>query len=93
MTIASIPSPDGNYWQHVIAGMVDREPADHFTDSLNDLERLQEGDAYPMVTSWQEVDSSWTVEVSLWSQNETPSNEETASLIGTLAEVIASTRT
>ena len=93
MDIETQPSPDGQYFQHTLEGKAEAEPASQFTDSLNDLERLQAGDSYPMVTSWQEGDSSWTVEVSLWSQNETPSNEETASLIGTLAEVIASTRT
>lgn len=86
------PSPDGEYFQHTIMGKAEAEPATQFTDSLNDLERLQTGDVYPMVSAWQEGDSGWTVEVSLWSKNETPSDEESASLNGTLAEVLASTK-
>jgi hypothetical protein len=92
MNIETVPSPDGAHWQHTLEGKAEAEPASQFTDSLNDLERLQAGDSYPMVTSWQEGDSRWTVEVSLWSQNKTPSDEESASLNGTLAEVIASTK-
>ena len=93
MSIETQPSPDGEYFQHSLVGIADSEPSRNFTDSATDLERLQAGDAYPMVTAWQDGDGSWAIEVSLWSSNESPSFEEIASLNGTLAEVIASTRT
>jgi len=92
MKIETQPSPDGQYFQHSLTGETQTEPAAQFTDSVADLERLQEGDLYPMVTAWQDGDGSWAIEVSLWSSNESPSFEEIASLNGTLAEVIASTR-
>ena len=92
MTIKSRPNPDGEYFQHTLEGKAEAEPASQFTDSLNDLERLQVGDAYPMVSAWQEGDGSWTIEVSLWSSNESPSPGEASSLRGTLAEIIASTK-
>lgn len=68
-------------------------PADHFTDSVLDLERYESGPTYglPMVTAW-ETDDGWGVEVTLWSENESPTPEEVAALEGTLSEVLASTR-
>lgn len=92
MTIETQPSPDGEFFQHTLTGKAEAEPADHFTDSLLDIERLSEGSSYPMVSAWQEGDGSWTIEVSLWSSNESPSPGEASSLRGTLAEIIASTK-
>lgn len=66
-------------------------PADHFTDSVLDLQRLSEGTVYPMVSAW-ETEDGWGIEVSLWSENESLSAEEVAALEGTLAEVLASVR-
>ena len=91
MSIETQPSPDGEYFQHSLVGIADSEPSHNFTDSATDLERLQAGDVYPMVTSWQEG-AVWVIEVSLWSQNKSPSAEEIASLHGTLTDVKASTR-
>jgi hypothetical protein len=75
-----------------LVGMADAKPATQFTDSALELDRLQSGDSYPMVSAWQEGDGSWTIEVSLWSSNESPSPGEASSLRGTLAEIIASTK-
>ena len=92
MNIETQPSPDGQYFQHSLTGGTQTEPAAQFTDSVADLERLQAGDSYPMVTATPDSKGGWIIEVSLWSQNENPSFEEIASLNGTLAEVIASSR-
>ena len=91
MTIETNPSPDGRHFQHTITGKAEATPAPQFTDSLLDIERLSEGSSFPMVTAWQEG-ADWLISVSLFSQNESPSPEEIASLNGTLAEVIASTK-
>jgi len=90
MNIETQPSPDGAFFQHSITGEVDREPPKNFTDTIIDLQRIESGDNYPIVTSWQEG-ANWVIEVSLWSQNPSPSAEEIASLTGSFAEVIAST--
>lgn len=79
MSITTQPKPDGTTFTQCVMAHAAGPPADHFADSLLDIERWSEG-------------SSWTVEVSLWSQNKTPSDEESASLNGTLIEVIASTK-
>jgi len=92
MTITSCPSPDETYWQHTLTGKAEAEPAAQFTDSVADLERLQAGDSYPMVTATPDGKGGWIIEVSLWSQNENPSPGEASSLRGTLAEIIASTK-
>ncbi len=91
MNVETQQSPDGRYFQHTLTGKARAEPAGAFTDSVADLERLESADSYPMVTAWQEG-SGWLISVSLWSQNESPSPEEIASIAGTLAEVLASVR-
>lgn len=91
MNVETQPSPDGRYFQHTLMGRAQAEPSAKFTDSVADLERLSEGDSYPMVSAWQEG-TDWLISVSLWSENESPSPEEIATLKGTLAEVVASTR-
>jgi len=91
MTIETLPSPDGEHFQHSLTGYADSEPGAVFSDALADLGRLQTGDSYPMVTIVPDADRC-VVEVSLWSPNAVPSAEEAASLQGTLSEVIASSK-
>jgi hypothetical protein len=50
MTIQTHPSSDGGHFQHSLTGYADSEPSEVFSDALADLERLQSGDSYPMVT-------------------------------------------
>jgi hypothetical protein len=92
MNIETLPSPDGEYFQHSLTGYADSEPNLAFSEALADLERLESGDSYPMVIVAPDADR-WVVEVSLWSPNTVPSAEEAASLQGTLIEVVASSRT
>lgn len=91
MNIESRPQPDGQTWQHIITAHSAGRPADHFTDSLLDLERLSAGPTYglPMVTAW-ETNGGYDIEVTLWSESPEPSADEVAALEGTLAEVLAS---
>lgn len=91
MNIESVPGPDGRSFTHRVTAWAAGPPADHFTDSVLDLERMSAGDRYPMVLAW-ETEDGWGIEVSLWSENESPSAEEVAALEGTLAEVLASVR-
>jgi hypothetical protein len=91
MTGETLPSPDNNFFQHSLTGHADSEPNTVFSDTLADLERLDSGDSYPMVSVVPESDR-WIVEVSLWIPNIVPSAEETASLHGTLVEVVASSK-
>lgn len=91
MNIESVPCPDGRSFTHRVTAHAGGPPADRFTDSILDLERLSAGDSYPMVSAWETPDG-WGIEVSIWSENESPSSEERAALEGTLAEVLASVR-
>ena len=94
VTVTSRPQPDGNFYSHSVTAKSDKPPAPYFTDSLRDIERLAAGDTsgIPMVNVWENEDG-WEIEVTLWSENVNPTVHEIAALEGTLAEVIASTRT
>lgn len=91
MSIETQRCPDGRSFTHRVTAWAAGPPAAYFTDSVADLERLSGGDSYPMVSAWETPDG-WGIEVSLWSENESPSSEERAALEGTLAEVLASVR-
>lgn len=93
MTITSRPQPDGNLFTHSVTGFADRQPASYFTDELRDVERLAGSDTsgIRMVNSWKDH-TEWAIEVTLWSTNVNPTVDEIAALEGTLAEVVASTK-
>lgn len=87
--IESRPGPDGRNFSHSVMAHVAGPPADHFTDSVLDLERSSD---YPMVTAW-ETDDGWGIEVTVYNERPLPDTDDIATLEGTLAEVIASVRT
>ncbi|MCG3770093.1 MAG: hypothetical protein JW384_01233 [Nitrosomonadaceae bacterium] len=92
-TVTSRPQPDVSVYSHSVTGCAAKPPAPHFTDSLRDIERLAAGDTsgIPMVNVW-ENEEGWETEVTLWSVNSNPTVNEIAALEGTLAGVIASSK-
>ena len=89
-----MPSPDGSTFRHSLTAQTLREPASIYTDALADLERLESGSIFPMVTTYPTLpaDGTWTVEVSIITGSSELSAEQSATLAGTLAEFVAATK-